>query len=129
MENNNKFYLFATVVRSFDVYHVRNNIIHLLFNFLYTTVDLVPNLKNIPTTQNHPYLIIRILFRWDDFSQVISHNKLVVEYQCSLSHLFKFEGIYGFNCFIDQIIGDYYLDNNNELKFLNNVLFVFEEIN
>jgi hypothetical protein len=120
-----KLYLFATVVRSYDVYHVPRNIIHLLFSLFYTTVDLVSNLSNC----NQPYLIIRVLLRVDDFSQVIEHNQFVLEFQFSISHLFNFNGINSFDCFINKIIGDYYLGNKNESKILNNVLFVFEGIN
>jgi len=77
IDTDKKLYLFATIVRSYDIYHVYYNIIHLLFSLFYTTVDLVSNLNNC----NQPYLIIRVLLRVDDLSQIIEYNQFIVEYK------------------------------------------------
>lgn len=67
---NNKFYLIANLARSLDTSHIQNYKIHLVSSIFYTEEDKVSNLSRY----NENYLIIRVLFRPDDYAQIIEHN-------------------------------------------------------
>lgn len=127
-ENTNfidKLFLFASVVKILDNDHLRKHLIHLVFSTFYSTKDLVFNLSKFDT----PQLIVRVLFRFDDYFDVIEYSTNVVEVKCSWSHLLL---SYKTDNFLEKLIGNQFLVDRpyfkDETK-LHNVLFIFENIN
>jgi len=125
MENNNNFYLLATLARSFDNYHVKNKMIHLIASVFYTDKDLINNISLLENNSD-THLIIRLLRRGDDYLKIIEHNANSVEFHCSWSHLLSKSINNGLENFMEELIGSYHLESKVGGNILNNVYFVFE---
>jgi hypothetical protein len=126
MENNNKFYLFATLARSFDQYHVKNKKIHLIASVFYTDKDLINNISLLQDNSD-THLIIRVLRRGDDYFKIIEHNANSVEFYCSWSHLLNKSINDGLENFMEELIGSSHLESKVGGNILNNVYFIFED--
>jgi hypothetical protein len=127
-----KTYTFACFARSYNKYHLTRNTIHLVASIFYTLEDNSKKLfDNINT---HSKILIRILNTNETIFKVIPHTNSILEFKISLPHFFENYShdlnTKNFENFIVKIVGDYITLNDEEKKnILNNVLFVFEDLN
>lgn len=138
----NKFYLFACFARSFDSYHVRKKIIHLVSSMFYCEEFNINSLaRNYSPVDQRPLFIIRV-FKSTPLRAEISvkeHSSCLIEFEIPLTSLISFISASSdynknFDGLIEQLIGDHYLLSKESSvllnrNILNNVLFVFEDIN
>lgn len=127
-----KTYTFACFARSYNKYHLTSNTIHLVASIFYTLEDNSKKLfENINTNSK---ILIRILNTNETIFKVIPHTNSILEFHISLPHFFE---NYthdltnkNFETFIVKIVGDYItLNEEDKNNILNNVLFLFEDLN
>ena len=118
-----KLYLFATFAKTLDEHHIKNNKIHLIFSTFYTKNDLTKNL-NIKEL-NYNLLLLRVSLKQDFEIKIINHSNLFVEINCSYLNFIKFKDVDEFINFIENLTGN----QNEKLKKIDNVLFIFENMN
>lgn len=138
---NNKSYLIASLAKSFDNYHTKNNQIHLLGSIFYTTNEVnfeIFKKSRVPLN----YTIFRLLsennIEGDDLFEVYNHSATVTEIRISIEN---FLGLYvGENskveCFENNFIykilnikdftkNELGVDHNYSMK---DTIFIFEDI-
>lgn len=133
MLNLDKFYLLACIARSYDQYHINVHNIHLIMSVFYTNEDRIKKLASEVETVNGLFsnkIIIRVTIDKNASLTVNQLNDTTTEIIISISNILSLNGINGFNNFIDKLIGNHFSQVKQiENNMLNNVLFVFENIN
>lgn len=139
MNMNNKFYLLITFQRSFDHYHLNNKIIHLISSVFYTQNFNIDHFNKFRDTQ---YIISILELNSKEYKiSVIEHTNNLIEFKIPLNFFIslykqkeytkdKDNSFENFEGLIKHIIGSHNLtEYNKDVKnILNNVLFVFENL-
>ena len=150
-ENNpDKLYLLASFARSFDKYHVENSLIHLVMCKFYTTSNnfnqKIENLKKVDTFK----LIIRIyngdvsnysltkgLYDEKINCYLFHHSENLVEICIDIKQLVYYQDVKKqikmstefMEKLLNLIAGSVELEEKDSYYILNNILFIFEDVN
>lgn len=124
---NDKHFLFATVARSFDQYHLKNKLIHLVSSVFHTQTDCTNEIFKSRSKDRH--IIIRVTSDFPDTEfKFFKHNENTIEFTVSVILFSNYHGNLDFNNFLIDIIGSHFTTEKNIDNILNDVLFVFEDL-
>lgn len=136
MERN--FLLLASFARSFDHYHVTNNLIHLIGSVFYCDLEETYIDFDALCKRNFKSIVIRLYMDNSTEFKIIKHDNNYIEFKWSIIEFISmysdpttFSTVTGnrLEDFIISITGDHDLDQKDRNNPLNNVLFVFENVN